>query len=297
MQFKCEEVEMDLGRLIAGDEERIENRERLYNHLAECADCRQRLRDSKEFLQLLQAKQKPPTHFWLKIEQLLKEPEPAPGAEFKQQIDTTPLVEQGKDLIKKGDYQSALKCFDEALLLNQQDVMALVNKGIALGKLRKVNEEISAYDKAIDLDPDNFLAWYNKGVALGKLDKHSEALEIFKKVLEIQPTDKEAWYNKGIALEELKDYEPALVAFKKAIELDPNYLEALLHKSNIDNILLLKLIKDNLKQTINESQGKIIEEVGFIVDEKNRQSFNEIRKKLEELGVSLNKPDETKDVK
>jgi tetratricopeptide (TPR) repeat protein len=148
MQSKCDEVEIDLGRLIAGDEERIENRERLYNHLVECADCRQRLKDSKEFLQLLQAKQKPPTHFRLKIEQLLKEPKPIPGTESKQQIDATPLVEQGRDLIKKGDYQSALKSFDEALLLDPSNLRAQ-NYKTDIENLLKNKEELSKLQEEI----------------------------------------------------------------------------------------------------------------------------------------------------
>lgn len=66
------------------------------------------------------------------------------------------LVKKGQSLMDDGLFDDALGCFEQALLLNQDD-------------------------------PD---LWNNKGVALRSLGRYGESLECFNKSLEIEPRDK-----------------------------------------------------------------------------------------------------------
>jgi Flp pilus assembly protein TadD len=70
------------------------------------------------------------------------------------QIDD--LVSKGKSFLEEGNFDSALGCFDQAIILNQND-------------------------------PD---LWNLKGVTLRSLGRYTEALECFNKSLEIEPRDK-----------------------------------------------------------------------------------------------------------
>ena len=68
------------------------------------------------------------------------------------------LVLKGKNSLKSGSFEEALACFEQALLLNQDD-------------------------------PD---LWNFKAVALRSLGRYEEALECFNKSLQIDPRDKHA---------------------------------------------------------------------------------------------------------
>ncbi len=68
------------------------------------------------------------------------------------------LVKKGHSLMDDGKYDDALGCFEQALLLNQDD-------------------------------PD---LWNNKGVVLRSLGRYEESMECFNKSLEIEPRDKYA---------------------------------------------------------------------------------------------------------
>ena len=73
---------------------------------------------------------------------------------------------KGLALYSHGEYDEAVKAYEEAIRLNPKDADAWIGKGSALGKQGKYDEVIKAYEEAIRLDPKLAMAWYNKGNAL-----------------------------------------------------------------------------------------------------------------------------------
>jgi len=59
------------------------------------------------------------------------------------------------------------------------------NKGSLLGELGKLEEAIRCFDEAVKIDPQDISSLYNKGFILHKLGKQKEALKYFNQVLEI----------------------------------------------------------------------------------------------------------------
>ncbi len=82
------------------------------------------------------------------------------------------------------------------------------------------NEAIKCYDKALDIDQNNFDLLYNKGVALIKLDRHTEAELVLTKVMKIvneTEHDNALYLNRCGALHlDLKNYEEAEQQCEKA---------------------------------------------------------------------------------
>ncbi len=82
------------------------------------------------------------------------------------------------------------------------------------------NEAIKCYDKALDIDQNNFDLLYNKGVALIKLDRHIEAELVLTKVMKIvneTEHDNAFYLNRCGALHlDLKNYKEAEQQYKKA---------------------------------------------------------------------------------
>jgi len=55
---------------------------------------------------------------------------------------------KGVDLYDQGNYDEAIKCYDEAIKLNPQLAEAWSNKGVALQALHRNSEAESAFKKA-----------------------------------------------------------------------------------------------------------------------------------------------------
>ena len=140
---------------------------------------------------------------------------------------------KGIALGDQGKHDQAIEAFEKAIALNPPDAIAAIawrNKGHSLLNLGKYNESIQANDKAIELNPKFVDAWNDKGNALIRLQKYDESIDVFKKTIQINPKFKWAWNSKGIALGNKGEYDGAIKAFEEAIRLDPKFADAWIGK-------------------------------------------------------------------
>jgi len=63
------------------------------------------------------------------------------------------LVEKGKFLLDKSDFENALGFFEQALLLNQNDPDLWNHKGVALRSLGRYEEAMDCFNKSLQIDP------------------------------------------------------------------------------------------------------------------------------------------------
>jgi len=92
-------------------------------------------------------------------------------------------------------------------------------KGLALSAQGEYDDAIKAYDEAIRLDPNLVETWSNKGVALAILGKYDEAIQALDEAIRLNPNYAAAWNNKGPVLEALGRTTEAKATFAKAREL------------------------------------------------------------------------------
>ena len=92
-------------------------------------------------------------------------------------------------LIVWKDLKKAIRCYDKAIELDQNNTRPWTNKGNVLGKLERNNEAITYFDKAIELDPKNINAWNNKLTTLKKLGKHEEVENVLLKLIELNKNE------------------------------------------------------------------------------------------------------------
>jgi len=138
--------------------------------------------------------------------------------------DRTKLLTEAQEPFLKGEYEKAIKIFDEILEIYPADSKIFEMKGLALSNLRlestlamQPQQNVSLRDpsnfnklsmlefyKALEINPNSVLALNGIGLGFGNFGEYSEAEQYFKKALEIDP-DNEITQNYLYSLEKLKE--------------------------------------------------------------------------------------------
>jgi tetratricopeptide (TPR) repeat protein len=191
------------------------------------------------------------------------------------------LVEEGIGYHDKGDYEAAITRYEEALLLDKDNLFALGEKALSLMLLKKYDESIEVckkavakhkgekelrsvyvtygnaydalkkpdrslkvYDEGISQFPDFYLLYFNKGVTLAGLDKLDEAIVCFQKSASLEPGHASSHNALGRLLYSTGKRIPALLAFSRFSVLEPQSGRA---KGNLK--LLQGITKANVEKS------------------------------------------------
>ena len=68
-------------------------------------------------------------------------------------VDISDLVEKGKNYLENSQYEEALRCFEQALRLNQNDSELWNFKGISLRSMGRYEEANECFQKSLEIDP------------------------------------------------------------------------------------------------------------------------------------------------
>jgi len=147
------------------------------------------------------------------------------GSAFAENIsERNKLLIEATEPFLNGEYETAIKIFDEILEIHPNDSKIFEMKGIALSNLRlestlaaQPQQNSSPRDassmnklsmlefyKALEIDPDSILALNGMGLGFGNFGEYSEAERYFKKSLELDP-DNAITQNYLIAIKKVKE--------------------------------------------------------------------------------------------
>jgi tetratricopeptide (TPR) repeat protein len=140
--------------------------------------------------------------------------------------DATALGKRGLGWAAKGEYDKAIKDYDECIRLDPKYADAYNNRANAYLNKEDYDRAIHDYDEAIRLDPKNAVAYYNRGNAYEAKNDHERAFRDYNKAIHLDPKDAVAYYNRGTAFFTKKDYDRALPDYDEAIRIDPKYADA-----------------------------------------------------------------------
>jgi len=147
------------------------------------------------------------------------------GSAFAQDTDDrVKLLAEAQEPFLKGEYENAIKIFDEILEIYPTDSKIFEMKGVALSNLRlestlamQPQQNVSPHNpsnfnklsilefyKALEINPNSVLALNGMGLGFGNFGEYSEAEQYFKKALEIDP-DNEMTQNYLYSLEKIRE--------------------------------------------------------------------------------------------
>lgn len=127
----------------------------------------------------------------------------------------------GDIYLGQNDYDSAIRCYCDAVKIEPEYSRAYGKCGIALWEKDYVEEAIAAYSKAIDLEPDYDIAYNNLGVIyLEGIGNTDEAIRLFERAIELNPNYTLAFFNLGRAYEKREEASTAAKFFQYALDLN-----------------------------------------------------------------------------
>jgi tetratricopeptide (TPR) repeat protein len=116
------------------------------------------------------------------------------------------------------DYINIIKYDDEQIRNSTGDITPYIaSKAEAYHNLGNYEEAIKCYDEGIRINPRFEEWWYKKSVIFGSLGNYEEAIKCCEKQIEINPNSVFSWYNKVNALDALGNYEEAIKCYDHAI--------------------------------------------------------------------------------
>ena len=89
---------------------------------------------------------------------------------------------QGEDLANQGDYDRALRCFEEAAILNPNHSETLIYQAVCLIHLEQPQRALAVADQVLAIAPHHPQGWLYRGVALHRLGRYKESYACYQRV-------------------------------------------------------------------------------------------------------------------
>jgi tetratricopeptide (TPR) repeat protein len=135
------------------------------------------------------------------------------------------FVERGNEWYGKGEWEKALKDYNEAIQLDPKSAAAYFHRGNVLYQQGEVDKAISDWTQSIQLDPKS-TAFGNRGSAWCKKGEWDKALNDYNEAIRLNPKLASAFRNRGLVWHQKREWDKALADYDEAIRLDPKDLDA-----------------------------------------------------------------------
>lgn len=157
----------------------------------------------------------------------------------QNKIEAEKLVDEGIPYHDKGEYEEAIKKYEQALILDKNNLYALIEKAFSLNASKKYDEAIVVCKIAIKNHPkENNLKniYVTYGNSLDILKKTDEALKIYEEGIKAFPDYYQLYFNKGVSYSSVRKYNEAILSFQQAVLINPK------HASSCNGIARLEMI-------------------------------------------------------
>ena len=175
---------------------------------------------------------------------------------------------------KIGEYEKAIKIFEDNIAINPKNIDAMNNLGNTLKLIDDYEKAEETYLKALNINPNFSLCLQNLANLKFELHDYESALMTYKKALIIDPKNVTILYNLGLVYQGLGKFNEAEKTLNEVLEINPNFTKAYKILSRIkkfnpkDKIIdqMEKKLLDNstlesLKPDISFALGKAYEDI------------------------------------
>jgi tetratricopeptide (TPR) repeat protein len=111
--------------------------------------------------------------------------------------------------------------------------VAYLHRGIAYQQKGNFESAIADFSEAINLNPAYAEAYFHRGTAYQAKGDYGSAIADFDQVIQLDPKDPEAYNSRGEAYRDKGDYDRAIADFDRALEIEPAMRAAANNKAKI----------------------------------------------------------------
>lgn len=130
----------------------------------------------------------------------------------------------GVILAEVGQWENAIKAYQQALGLKPDYAEAHYNYAISLGHMKRTDEAILSLRSAVKADPNYAEAHNNLGNFQKDQSKMEEAISSYLRAIAIKPDFVTAYANAGKCYNYLGQQDKAIACYEKAIEIEPDLI-------------------------------------------------------------------------
>jgi len=152
----------------------------------------------------------------------------------------------------KGDYNSALKKYTDALECDREMEEALIGRGRTLIKLGRFLDALKDFQRVVKLNPTSENGYFWQGITYYNIDSYKQALKAFDKDIQIDPNCASTYGWRGKIHELLRNFNHALINYNKALDLDREKIDIYYHRGRLYMMLC------QYKNAINDFDDAII---------------------------------------
>src|SRR5262249_6075192 len=142
------------------------------------------------------------------------------------QAEIVPLFKMARQAEQRGDFEEAVKCYDQILKLDGRIGEVWTNRGLCLYELNKQGEAVKSFVKAAALNPRLAMPHLFLGIEYLRLGKPDKAASSLQTVLILEPNHPQATYELANAYVQLERFEQARELYQQLLRRDPNMEEA-----------------------------------------------------------------------
>jgi tetratricopeptide (TPR) repeat protein len=136
------------------------------------------------------------------------------------------LLETGHVHMKHGDFQSAIKDYTNAIVINPTFAGAYNARGMANRKMKDFHAALQDYNTALTLHNNLAATYNNRGVIYMEIRQIEAALTDFDKALNIEPNNSYGYCNRAVAYNYMRDFNKSISESTVAVEINPQLPEA-----------------------------------------------------------------------
>jgi len=128
---------------------------------------------------------------------------------------------RGNACATRGEFETALDCFEKVRLARPADQGVYNNLGLTLARMERFPEALERYRQAEALDPNNADIHHNLGWILEQMHCLEEAVACYQRAVQLGPLVDGSYNNMANCLQSLGRFDEAHEAYRRAIEIAP----------------------------------------------------------------------------
>ncbi|MGI9542683.1 MAG: tetratricopeptide repeat protein [Cyclobacteriaceae bacterium] len=145
--------------------------------------------------------------------------------------------QEGDQFFKSGDYETAVKHYDQYLQVNPDHIKSYYNRGRAYEELELAELARADFEQVLELDPKNVQACSSLGGYYYNKQDYKSASAYYERAISNNKDNPQSYFLKARSDHKMGLKNEAMNGYNTAIKLNPQYGEAFLYRGALRSFL------------------------------------------------------------